>query len=300
MATPSSPTCAACGAVAEFADKFCEACGAAFADHRHVDLGGLAGVTDTGHRHDRNEDAMALTVAQTPTGVASIAVVCDGVSTSERPDEASHTAAGAAAESMAAALRAGVAGEEALRQAVLAADAAVRGLAGDSDNAPATTIVAGVVSADQISVCWIGDSRAYWLPAIDAPSALLLTRDDSLAEELVSVGVLTEAEAYASQHAHVVTRWLGADADSPEPHIVSVRPSTPGFLLLCSDGLWNYQPDPEGLHRLALPAALTDLGAAADALLTFALDSGGQDNTTVVLAAAPPVPRDTPDPGGNT
>jgi serine/threonine protein phosphatase PrpC len=300
MATAPAPTCPACGAVAEPADRFCEACGTAFGDHRSVDLGSLAGVSDKGHRHDRNEDAMAVAVTRTPTGLASIAVVCDGVSTSDRPDEASRTAADVAAEVAATGLRAGVASDDALRQAALAADEAVRELAGNSDNAPATTLVAAVATAAHVSVCWIGDSRAYWLPADDPMSARLLTRDDSLAGELAAVGVLTEAEALVSEHAHVVTRWLGADAEEPEPHVVTVEPATPGILLLCSDGLWNYLPDATGLHHLALPTALSDLAGAAEALLAFALDSGGHDNTTVVLAAVPPVASDASSPGDST
>jgi hypothetical protein len=63
-------------------------------------------------------------------------------------------------------------------------------------------------------------------------------------------------------------------------------------VIICSDGLWNYQPDAAGLAKLALPAALTDPLGAAGALLTFALEAGGMDNITVVLVpfplAAPP------------
>lgn len=280
--------CSACGEEAAPADKFCEACGGALGDHHQLDLGTLAGVSDKGHRHHSNEDAMALMVMQTPAGPASLAVVCDGVSSSERPGEASQTAADVAAEVLSSALRAGVASEEALLTAALAADSAVRELAGDSDNAPATTLVAGVATAAQISVCWIGDSRAYWLPADDALTARLLTQDDSVAGELAAVGILTEAEALASPQAHVVTRWLGADADAPAPHSATFEPSAPGFLLLCSDGLWNYLPDADALRRVALPAARTGLASAANALLTFALDAGGQDNITVVVSAVPP------------
>jgi serine/threonine protein phosphatase PrpC len=260
----------------------------ALADRRHIDLGVLAGVTDKGCRHPSNEDAMTLDVAPTSAGPASLAVVCDGVSTSDRPGEAAQTAADTAAEVLARALRAGVAGEDALLTAALAADSAVRELAGNSVNAPATTFVAGVATRGQVSVCWLGDSRAYWLPADDALGARQLTQDDSVASELAAVGVLTEAEALVSPHAHVVTRWLGADADTPAPHIVSFEPADPGILLLCSDGLWNYAPDPDALRRLALPAALADLPGAANALLRFALEAGGHDNITVVLIAVPP------------
>jgi len=328
--TPASlRVCPACGAGAEPTDKFCEACGSAFdednaapavavcrqcpsgqidtdgyceqcgqrapsvQDHVEIDLGALVGVSDKGHRHRRNEDAMALTTTQTSEGLAAIAVVCDGVSSSERPDEASTAAADKAVEVLVTAVRAGIASEDALLTAALAADSEVRDLAGDSENAPATTFVAGVATAASIAVCWLGDSRAYWLPADRNQADRLLTRDDSLAEELVAAGALAEDEAFASPHAHVITRWLGADADAPEPHTALFAPPGPGILLLCSDGLWNYEPAADGLGRLTVPTALTDLPGAASALLTFALDAGGQDNITIVLAAVPP---STPEP----
>src|SRR6516162_4884454 len=65
-------------------------------DHAEVDLGPAAGVSDRGLRHHRNEDAMALAAEQAPDGPAVIAVVCDGVSSSARPDEASQVASPAA------------------------------------------------------------------------------------------------------------------------------------------------------------------------------------------------------------
>src|ERR1700683_3699677 len=65
-------------------------------DHAEVDLGTAAGVTDRGLRHARNEDALALASEQTPDGLVVVAVVCDGVSSSPRPDEASDAAAQAA------------------------------------------------------------------------------------------------------------------------------------------------------------------------------------------------------------
>jgi serine/threonine protein phosphatase PrpC len=86
----------------------------------------------------------------------------------------------------------------------------------------------------------------------------------------------------------VVTRWLGADAGDLGPHIASFEPPGPGVLLLCSDGLWNYQPDADALARLAMPRALTDLPGATAELLAFALNAGGHDNITIILIAVPP------------
>ena len=76
-------------------------------DHAEVDLGPAAGVSDRGLRHHRNEDAMALAAEQAPGGPAVVAVVCDGVSSSARPDEASQVAAHAALPVLVAAVQAG-------------------------------------------------------------------------------------------------------------------------------------------------------------------------------------------------
>ncbi len=48
-------------------------------DHEELSLGSVAGVTDRGVRHERNEDALALATADTPNGPAVVAVVSDGV-----------------------------------------------------------------------------------------------------------------------------------------------------------------------------------------------------------------------------
>ena len=76
-------------------------------DHDEIDLGPAAGVSDRGLRHPRNEDAMALTAEQSPNGPMVVAVVCDGVSSSARPDEASLAAVQAALPVLAAAVQAG-------------------------------------------------------------------------------------------------------------------------------------------------------------------------------------------------
>ena len=245
------------------AEGYCESCGRKVPsgrDHAELDLGWLAGVTDRGLRHPRNEDAMALATAETPAGPVAVAVVCDGVSTSPRPDEASLAGTQAAVRMLLTSVRRGDDPEEASLAAVRQAHLALTSL-GSPDMAPSATYISATIGGDAVTVCWLGDSRAYWLAA-DAPG-IRLTTDDSLAEEMVARGELTEAEAMASPQAHVITRWLGADVTHPEPHVVRFEPPGPGVVLVCSDGLWNYRPDVAGLTKLALPAALTDpLGAA--------------------------------------
>jgi serine/threonine protein phosphatase PrpC len=272
-------------------------------DHVEKDLGQVAGVSDRGLRHHRNEDAFVIAVADNDDGPVAVAVVCDGVSSAPRPDEASLTAALTAYKVLAEGAQRGDDPVEMSLGAVRAAGAALTDLAGPA-GAPATTYVSAVVSTDRMTVCWLGDSRAYWLAAdslvpvgpndtidINAGSRRV-TRDDSIAEEIVAAGLASMEEAMASPQAHVITRWLGADLPEPQPHIEQFTPSGPGVLLVCSDGLWNYRPEAAELAAMALPAALTrPLDAAAD-LVKFALDSGGLDNITVVLIPFPPRSED--------
>jgi len=139
-----------------------------------------------------------------------------------------------------------------------------------------------------VTLCWLGDSRAYWLGSGTGSDAERLTCDDSVAGEMVAAGLVSEDAAMALPGAHVVTGWVGANSPAAPPHVATFTPSGPGVLLLCSDGLWNYQPEAADLAGLALPGALTDPLGTAAALVKFALQAGGADNITVVLAPFPP------------
>ena len=165
-----------------------------------------------------------------------------------------------------------------------AADAVAR-LAPGSPYAPSCTLVAGLVNGSAITVGWVGDSRAYWLA--EGGTGRLLTADHSWAAEMVGAGILDAATAMRDPRAHAITRWLGADSE-PEPGVTTFAPTAAGVLLLCTDGLWNYEPDPEELAAVALPAIARDgPRAAAAALATLALDAGGRDNITVVCIPVP-------------
>ena len=292
--TPECPVCsvdpaAPPGAIS--AEGYCESCGRKVPsgrDHAELDLGLLAGVTDRGLRHSRNEDAMALATAATPGGQIAIAVVCDGVSSSPRPDEASLAGAQAAVRVLLTSARRGDDPAESSLAAVRSAHQALTTLSSPGES-PSATYVSAVVSSDAVTVCWLGDSRAYWLPAGPDGTAARLTIDDSVAEQLIARGAMGEAEAMASPQAHVITGWLGADLTEPEPHLSRFEPVGRGVVLVCSDGLWNYRPNAAGLAELALPAALSDPLGTAASLVKFALDAGGVDNITVVLIPFPPV-----------
>jgi serine/threonine protein phosphatase PrpC len=180
------------------------------------------------------------------------------------------------------------AGDDAAAAAAAAAREAAQALAdlADPDGAPAATYVSATVDPEYVTLCWLGDSRAYWLTA-DPAGSVRLTKDDSIAEEIVAAGVASVDEAMASPQAHVITRWLGADLPDPEPHVARFKPPGPGVVLICSDGLWNYRQDAADLAALAMPAAQAEPLPAAAGLVKFAVDKGGLDNITVVLIPVP-------------
>jgi serine/threonine protein phosphatase PrpC len=284
--------CPACHSAQISADGCCESCGRkmpSVRDHIELDLGLLAGVTDKGLRHPRNEDAMALATAQRAGQPVALAVVCDGVSSSRRPDEASLAAVQAAVRVLLAGVREEADLLESSRAAVAAAQQALAGLdePGRGDP-PSATFVSAVLTHQAATLCWLGDSRAYWLGSGPGAEAKRLTTDDSLAGEMVAAGLVPEDTAMSLPGAHVVTGWLGAGTASTQPHVATFTPPGPGVLLLCSDGLWNYRPGAAELAELALPGALTDPLGTAAALVSFALEAGGMDNITVVLAPYPP------------
>ena len=316
-APPAAPevaaTARAChecgGEVAD--DGYCTQCGAAAPSPRNhfteQPATWVAAVCDRGVRHTRNEDAVALAAGPEPGGHA-VLVVCDGVSSSTDSDVASLAAARAARDVLAATGPAGsgtaatrvAVSAKALVAAVDAANAAVIAHTSAGPGNPAScTFVAAVVDGPELVVGWVGDSRAYWLPDTGAPR--LLTVDDSFAAEQIAEGV-PRATAESGPHAHAITRWLGVDAPDHTPRTVSVDLDGPGWVLVCSDGLWNYCSEAGDVAALLAATSRTS-GAEplplAGALVDWANAQGGQDNITVALArigAGPPDPTAPPVP----
>ncbi|KND36523.1 PP2C family serine/threonine-protein phosphatase [Streptomyces acidiscabies] len=299
-AAEAAKLCVACRVGLVDGDGYCENCGHAQPrerDHMEREFGPLAAVSDRGLRHHRNEDSFAVGTAVLPDGApASVAIVCDGVSSATRPDEASEAAALAAHDTVLAALPQGTHPQQALHDAIVAAARAVNALADEDggarehsphQNAPACTIVGTVVTPGLLVVGWVGDSRAYWVPADRATPAVRLTEDDSWAAQMVSAGLMNEAEAYADERAHAITGWLGADAYELEPHTASFKPDRPGVVVVCTDGLWNYAEAAQEMAQvLPLDAAARPLHSAR-VLVGHALDGGGHDNVTVAVVPFP-------------
>lgn len=308
LAVPAEPTvasslnppdaCSACGSTVfdEQPDggTYCDNCGVrrpAGRDHAESDLGWIAAASDIGSRHHQNEDGYAIVLLPH----AYVGVVCDGVSSSSRPDTASHAAADAAARTFLRVLgddddaEAPMA-EAATIAAVGAAQSAAVGAAGSGEgdisphhrraNPPSSTYVSAVVTPDAVTIGWIGDSRAYWLG--DDGAAALLTVDDTLGGQLAAAGVPMSEDA---PNAGALIRWLGADATDTAPHIAAFQPATPGRVIVCSDGLYRYASEAGEL------ASATPAGTPIDTVRTlvkFALDAGGGDNVSVIVLPYPP------------
>jgi len=283
------PPCVECGADhSEISDDgWCGQCGRkqpAPRDHMTDADGPVAGATDRGKRHHQNEDAFAIG----RVGPVLVGVVCDGVSSTDDPQDASLAAAEAARDMLIAA-----AGEEpgdwdaVLVTAIAAAQtaaAAVPEVVGGQGAASTTIVAAVVVPMDdnvRTHVAWLGDSRAYWLTADEVSQ---LTTDDSWAAMQVAEGNMSADEAKLDPRAHSITKWLGADSMDTTPSLAAATHEHGGRLLICSDGLWNYAASAAAMQERIAERDDPDPLTLAEALVSFANESGGQDNISVVIA----------------
>jgi serine/threonine protein phosphatase PrpC len=301
----AAPVCA-CGATSFDAEGFCTECGlksvraGALAGASTIGPG-LAAATDAGLRHTRNEDACMLT-GPAAGGVGSILVVCDGVSNSQAPDIAAAAAARAALEALQASLAAGMPVEPAVRAAVERAHETVCRVPYDRQNPvdpPAATIAIAVVgpgSADaggrRVTVGWLGDSRVYWIArtATSSSGGRLLTRDHSWRNLVVDQGEMSDEAARKEKLAHALVKCLGSTdfttaTPCPEPTVTTVDLPAEGWLLACTDGLWNYAESPPSLAAASQGAFWTsDATGICARLIAFARERGGHDNITAAVA----------------
>ncbi len=291
-AAPHPGACPECGAGPEAADGegFCGRCGhqrPTRRDRLEITVAAhLAGVSDRGKVHHRNEDFLALGALDG----GEVLVVCDGVSSSQNAGLAAQVAAQAACASLLQALGAGTTvGPTTLGAALVAAQEAVADLSyvpRDGEDPPQTTIVAAAIQRRRVTLGWLGDSRAYYLTP---DGGRQLTEDHSWVNEVVAAGRMSLSEARRAPLARAVTRSLGGRGPADEPSLTTFDvPPGPGFLLLCTDGLWTCVPEPAHLAALLhSPARGPDAMAAARLLVGHARDRCGHDNITAVLHAFP-------------
>ncbi len=144
-----------------------------------------------------------------------------------------------------------------------------------------STVVAVKFSGSDYKIGWVGDSRAYlW----DQLTGVLkrVTRDHSYVEALLSSGAISPQEALNHPHKHLITQAMGvAGEEGLIVDVVTGRMMTGQKLILCSDGLVDEVEDHEIAHILA---TIDTPAETVDKLIQTAVESGGRDNITVVMA----------------
>ena len=139
------------------------------------------------------------------------------------------------------------------------------------------TFTGAAVHSDLLDLVQVGDSRGYLLRK---DQIRLATKDQSLVQQLVDVGQISEAEAETHMFRNVILQALGAQGEVT-PVTGRIRLRRGDTLLLCSDGL-------SGKLRLEdiqnIVTSNHDLAKACDELIAEANNRGGEDNITVILA----------------
>jgi protein phosphatase len=144
-----------------------------------------------------------------------------------------------------------------------------------------TTMTTVMIIGNRMTVAHVGDSRAY---AVYLDGRMqVLTRDHSLVRRLEELGQITAEEASNHPQRHVLYRALGL-GEPVEPDVFTAPIPHPGYLLLCSDGLWGVVPESDIFRIITtspnLPKACLGLIDAANA-------AGGPDNISVILVRMP-------------
>jgi serine/threonine protein phosphatase PrpC len=252
------------------------------------------GKTDVGLVREHNEDSFLI--ADVTGGVRAgdardpftfklgekggLFLVCDGMGGAAAGEVASQMAVDSIYDALSAAEpQPRDAFARLLRRAVQHANEAIFNQSRDnqSERGMGTTCTVAALVDDCLVVAQIGDSRCYILR--DGKLAQV-TKDQSLAWQLIEAGAMTADEAKAFEHANIILQALGVQ-ERVEVVLSQVQLRKGDVALLCSDGLHGPVADEE---LLAVMIAEPNLQAAGEALIQKALDRDGPDNITVVLA----------------
>jgi protein phosphatase len=253
----------------------------------------VCGQTDVGRRRSDNQDTFVIAdlasgevsrpCSSTDVSVSRpgmLALVCDGMGGRPAGDVAARVAASTIVERLEGA--AGVVVTEpasALTNAVQEANRAIldEAAAHPEETGMGTTCTAAVFGPDHLAVAQIGDSRAYLLRE---GRLELLTRDQTMAAQMIDAGVLAPDKLENFPFKHVLSQALGTNGPI-KPVITDYSLEDGDRVLLCSDGL--HGPVSDETISLILKVS-NDPAQAAHALVEAALAAGGPDNVTVVVA----------------
>jgi len=140
------------------------------------------------------------------------------------------------------------------------------------------TFTGAAVKGDSLDLVQVGDSRGY---VIRQDQIRLATKDQSLVQQLVDVGQISESEAETHMFRNVILQALGAQSEIT-PVTGRIRLRQGDVVLLCSDGL-SGKLKADDIQRI-VASSNGDLAKACNGLVEEANHRGGEDNITVVLA----------------
>jgi len=230
-------------------------------------------VTDTGLIRKINEDSLHVSPE------IGLLAVADGMGGHRAGEVASDMALQILERELAQRLWKGELPEKALVDSVEHANISIYELSMRNQElrGMGTTITACLIWKGSMFVAHVGDSRAY-LMRKDGISQL--TRDHSLVQELLRNGGINEEQALLHPHRNVLTRALGTEK-SVKVDLYRTGIVSGDLLLLCTDGLTRYLDQKE---LLSVVQSSPDIDTAARNLLSKALQCGGADNITIILA----------------
>ena len=151
-----------------------------------------------------------------------------------------------------------------------------------------TTVVSMFFLKNNLYITNVGDSRAY---LVHSKQLYQFTRDHSLVQEKINLGIYTRQQAIQDPMKNVLIRTVGYE-DIIKVDIFTYKISCNDFFLLCSDGLYGKVNDQDMLTLLHrhIPATQkctkSQMQNAVQALVDQANHNGGNDNISVIISKA--------------
>jgi serine/threonine protein phosphatase PrpC len=220
--------------------------------------------------------------------LALLMMVADGVGGGAKGEEASRLAVEVVTRYVAGSMRCYYASEQADDQEFLqslehAAQQCHEEVVRHANENPeyhgmATTLTLWLSSWPRAFLLQVGDSRCYFLRGDELTQ---ITRDQTMAQELIDLGVLTRADAAATRYATTLSSSIGGRQTAPV--VTRIGLDWGNVALLCSDGLTRHVSDERIRERLR---TMTSSRQVCEDLLQDALDGGGTDNITIVVRRA--------------
>lgn len=141
-----------------------------------------------------------------------------------------------------------------------------------------TTLTLAYSLGENLFISHVGDSRAYLLRQDKLNQ---LTRDQTLAQMLIDMGIMTREEAASNRLRHALTQALGKQEGNVKTEVHRLALRTGDCLLLCTDGLTEMVDEKRIAETLTRE---TNAAQACQRLVDLALEEGGRDNVTAVVA----------------